>query len=171
MQTTQDTYTYTARSADDPSKVVTFTLLNGHMRVNMTDILDQASTIAGSEETPEELKRQLSVQAKPVLTKLFENISGPVQINDVNASIQENRLKVTLWQRVSGLRLAPVLFNMGAVDNKEASQAFVEELNTRKSKAPDAGRFSGPMDYWLGWIGVLVFMGIVLRWITKRNES
>jgi hypothetical protein len=164
MQKNHKTYTYTARNINNPGKVVTFTLLNGHMRVNLTGLLDQAQTVASSEEKSGELKDQVSLQAKPALLKLKEGISGPIHVNDVNARMEDDRLQVTLWQRMGGLRLAPVQFDMGQVDNEEAAEAFVDELEQRKEETEsDARRFFGPLDYWIGWAGLLLLIGLFIR--------
>lgn len=171
MQTNHTTYTYTARNINDPDKVVTFTLLDGHMRVNLTGLLDQANTVAGSEEKSGELKRQVSLQAKPALLKLKEGISGPIHINDVNAKLEDEQLQVTLWQRMGGLRLAPVQVDMGQVDNEEAAEAFVDELEHRKEETKsNASRFFGPLDYWIGWAGMLLLIGLFIR-RPKNNEA
>jgi hypothetical protein len=164
MQKNHKTYTYTARNINDPGKVVTFTLLDGHMRVNLTGLLDQANSVASSEEKSGELKHQMSLQAKPALLKLKEGISGPIHVNDVKAKLDDDRLHVTLWQRMGGLRLAPVQFDMGQVDNDEAAEAFVDELEQRKEEtASDARRFFGPLDYWIGWAGLLLLIGFFIR--------
>jgi hypothetical protein len=165
----ETTYTYTARNIQDPSKVVTFTLFNEHMRVNLTGLLDQAREISGAEEKPDEIKRQVSSQAKPAAMKLVENVSGPVHVNDVHLNLQGDRLNVTLWQRLAGLRLAPVQFNMGQVDNVDSAQAFKKELNQRKGSASHGGKFFGPLDYWLGWAGLFLLIGILIRWPGKRE--
>lgn len=170
MDKTQTTYTYTARNADNPNRVVTFTIYDGHMRVNLTGLLDQAQTVAGSDEKPDEMKRQVALQVKPAALKIREGISGPVHISDVNAKLQEHDLKVTLWPRVGGLRLAPVQFNMGQVDNEEAAAAFVNELDQRKEKASDARKFFGPLDYWIGWAALALLIGLFIR-RPRQDES
>ena len=171
MQTNHTTYTYTARNINDPDKVVTFTLLDGHMRVNLTGLLDQANTVASSEEKSGELKRQVSLHAKPALLKLKEGISGPIHINDVNAKLEDEQLQVTLWQRMGGLRLAPVQVDMGQVDNEEAAEAFVDELEQRKEETKsNASNFFGPLDYWLGWAGLMLLIGLFIR-RPKHNEA
>lgn len=111
------TYTYTARNVNVPSKVVTFTLVNDHLRINLTGLLDQAVEIGRAIEKPEEIKRQISSQVKPAAMKVIESFSGPVHIGDVDVNLTGEALSLTLWQRTAGLRLAPVLFNMGQVDN------------------------------------------------------
>lgn len=165
------TYTYTARNVKDPNKVVTFTLVNEHMRVNLTGLFDQAREITGAEEKSDEVKRQLSTQAKPTAMKLIENVSGPVHVNDVNMNLVEDDLKVTIWQRLAGLRLAPIQFNIGQVDNVDSAKAFDEELSKRQEAASYGGKFFGPLDYWLGWAGLAVFIGFLIRWPGKRDKG
>lgn len=165
------TYTYTARNINNPDKVVTFTLYDGHMRVNLTGLLDQANTVASSEEKSGELKQQVSLQAKPALLKLREGISGPIHISDVNAEMDDDQFQVTLWPRVAGLRLAPVKFDMGQVDNEDAAEAFVDEVEQRKENTKsDARRFFGPLDYWIGWAGLMLLIGLFIR-RPKQSEA
>lgn len=171
MQINHETYTYTARSANDPSNVVTFTLYNNHLKVNLTGLFDQAGKVAQAEEKPTEIKNQVSTQVKPVAMKIVENLTGPVHIRDVNAYIDEEKLKVVLWQRSAGLRLAPVLFNMKKVDNVEAAKAFVDEVEQRKIGASNKGRLWGPLDYWIGWAGLLVAAGFFIRWLRVRDRA
>lgn len=169
MQNNHETYTYTARNANNPNKVVTFTLLNGHMQVNLTGMLDQASAVSDAEEKSEELKQQITAQAKPVAMKLTERVSGPVHVSDVQATLSsDEHLKVNLWQRLGGLRFAPVTFNLGKIDNKDAADAFVKELEQRQEEESHAGKFSGFLDYWIGWIGLLVLIAVLIR-RPKRN--
>ena len=113
MQEKQKTYTYTARSVNNPDNVVTFTLDGEHMRVNLTGVLEKAGALFGAEEKKSEIGYQLSKQTKPIVTKVMENFSGPVHISDVQADFNGERLRLTFWQRTAGLRLAPVIFNMG----------------------------------------------------------
>jgi hypothetical protein len=164
MQTEHKTYTYTARNIENPDKVVTFTLYDGHMRVNLTGLLDQAKTVTSADEKSGELKQQVSMQAKPALLKLKEGISGPVHVNDINAAMDNDRLRVTMWPRVAGLRLAPVQLKMGQVDNEEAAEAFVDELKQRKDMTEsDSRKFFGPLDYWIGWAGLMLLIGLFIR--------
>jgi hypothetical protein len=171
MKPNHETYTYTARSANDPSNVVTFTLYNNHLRVNLTGIMEQAGLVVEAEEKPAELKTQISTQAKPAVMKIVEGFSGPAHISDVNARLQDEQLKVVLWQRAAGLRLAPVLFNMKKVDNPEAAEAFVDEVEHRKKEASSEARLWGPLDYWIGRAGLLVAAGFFIRWLRERDRA
>jgi hypothetical protein len=171
VQENHKTYTYTARNADQPSEVVTFTLYNNHLKVNLTGLLDQAGIVVEAEEKPTEIKNQVSTQLKPVAMKLAENLSGPVHIRDVDARLDDEELRVILWQRAAGLRLAPILFNMERIDNVEAAEAFIDEVDQRKIDTSTTGRLWGPLDYWVGWAGLLVAAGLVLRWLRRRYRA
>lgn len=170
MEKIHETYTYTARNANHPSEVVTFTLDNNHLRVNLTGVLDQAGTIAEAEQKSSEIRNQISTQAKPAVMKIIESFSGPTHISDVDARLDGEQLKVILWQRAAGLRLAPVQFNMKKIDNVEAAEAFVDELDQRKKKGPSESRLWGPLDYWAGWITFLLAVGFFFRWIRRRDK-
>lgn len=171
MQTEHKTYTYTARNINNPDKVVTFTLYDGHMRVNLTGLLDQASTVAVAEEKSGELKKQALTQAKPAFLKIKEGVSGPIHVSDIKARIDDDQFQVTLWPRVAGLRLAPVQLDMGQVDNEDAAEAFVDELEERKETTEsDARKFFGPLDYWIGWAGLMLLIGLFIR-RSKRNTT
>jgi hypothetical protein len=170
MENKPQTYTYTARSVKNPDNVVTFTLDDGHVRLNLTGVLDQASTITQADDRSAKLKQQIITQGKPMAMKLTEGITGPIPVNDVQASLSDEKLQVALWQRLAGLRLAPIMFNMGKIDNLDAAKAFVDELEKRQHKEAHAGKFFGPLDYWIGWIALVLFIGFLIRW-PKRRES
>ena len=60
---------------------------------------------------------------------------------------------------------------MGQVDNEEAAEAFVDELEQRKEETKsNASRFFGPLDYWIGWAGMLLLIGLFIR-RPKNNEA
>jgi len=170
MQENLGTYTYTARDANNPNKVVTFTLNDGHMRVNLTGILEQAGKVAQADEKTDEIKAHLADQVKPAAVKLAENISGPFHISDVNAQLDGERLQVSLWQRAGGLRLSRVNFNMGEIDNYEAAQAFVEEVKDRQRQTDTISKFFGPLDYWVGWVGFSLLLFFLFRRPKTNNQ-
>ena len=160
-----ETYTYTARNAEYPDKVITFTLYNGHMRVNLTGVLEDLGEITAAEDKQAEARRRLKTQAQPTTLKVIENITGPLHVTDAKASLSDDEhLRVTAWKRMAGLRFAPIMINAGRIDNPEAAEAFVEELDRRSETTEPVNRFVGPLDYWLGWIGVLFGVFLLLRW-------
>lgn len=164
-----DTYTYTARSANDPEKVITFTMTDEYLEISMTGMLEDISEIVSGEEGKEAIEEKIKTQAKPAALKVMEEVSGPIHISDVNGEVKEtDQLRLTIWKRLGGLRAAPVIFQFERVDNPEAAQAFISELNERKAAAEHPGKFFGPLDYWLGWIGLAV--GLVLLWRWTRRD-
>lgn len=170
MEQKHQTFTYTARSLNNPDRVITFTLYNSHLRVNLTGLVEQAGKISKAEDKPAEIAEQIKTQAQPVLTKITEEMSEPVHVNDVNANLSDEHLKVTMWQRLAGLRLAPVIFNMGKIDNEAAAKGFIKELEQRQAKEEQAGRFFGPLDYWFGWLGIVLLIGFLLRWPRNKKD-
>jgi hypothetical protein len=164
------TYTYTARSVNQPDNIVTFTLDDGHLRVNLTGLLEQASMVTQAEEKSTELKQQVTMQAKPAALKLSEQLSGPVHVSDVHANLSDEHLKVSLWQRLAGLRLAPITLNMGRIDNQKAAEAFIKELKERQAEETHIGKFFGPLDYWFGWIALGLLAVFLVRWPGRKNS-
>ena len=165
----QDTYTYTARSARDPDRVVTFTLANGHMMLNLTGVMEQVSEVLTAEEKAATVKEQVKKQVKPSVMKGLEQLSGPVHIRDVAADLKDEKLVVRAWQRAGGLRLAPMVIGIDRVDNVEAARAFVQELDARQETAESAGKFAGPLDYWFGWAALVLALIVLLRWPGKQR--
>lgn len=164
-----ETYTYTARSARDPNKVITMTLIDHQLRVDIPELLDTIEDIATSEEKLEQAGKHLKSQAQPTTMKVAEAISGPIQLSDVNAKLEDKRLKVTAWKRLGGLRLTPLRLNLPEVDNPDAAAAFVDELDERKMASAQQQKFTGPLDYWIGWLGMILGLIVLLRW--PRNSS
>lgn len=165
----QDTYTFTARDGNHPSKAITLTLSNGHAHVNLTGLLDTVSEIAGAGDRRAAAGAQVAAQAAPAVMKLAESISGPIPIYDLNADLQDDSFQVTAWRRAAGLRLAPIKVNIAHVDNPEAAEAFLHELEQRKAGADNPGIFSGPLDYWLGWAALAVGVGALIVWPRKHS--
>jgi len=165
------TYTYTARNVDNQDLVVTFTLENNHMHLGLTEMLEKLGSIAQSEEPLAEAAAQIKSQGQPGALKLAERFYGPVHVSDVAAHLNGEQLKFSAWQRVAGLRLAPLRLNMGRIDNPEAAAAFVDELAERQAEASHAGRFFGPLDYWVGWAGLLSMLAFLLWWPLKKPSG
>jgi hypothetical protein len=161
----ENTYTYTARNVENPEQVITFTLQDHHMSVGSAAPLEQVETVLQQEDTGEETELEASptAQAKiwlrPLAVSLLERGVGPFQVADVHASTEEGWLRVSAWYRAGGLALAPVTLVDGQVDNPQAAQAFVEELDKRKSDVMGAFGMLNILDYWFTWIltGVLIF--------------
>ncbi len=172
MNMKENTYTYTARSAVNPSKVVTFTLHDHRMSVELGAPLEHVERALGIEEGETETEQEARIQPwiKPAAVSMMERVARPFNISDVDANVDDDRLQVTSWVRTGGLRLAPVIFLMEQVDNPEAAHAFASEVEERKASARHPGRFRGPLDYWAGWFLVGFVVGVML-WIGLRREE
>ena len=164
------TYTYTARNNQKPDKVVTFTIFENYMKVNLTGLIDKISSIAEEEDRETAIKSFLSTQSGSALYKAVERLSGPVHINDVNPFLEEGTFKLTFWKRIAGLRVAPITLSIGDVDNPEAAAQFIDTLLDRQDHAEDPGVFAGPLDYWATWIGLLVGLIVLIKW-PKKDKS
>jgi len=161
-----NTYTYTARNAEDSDKVLTFTLQGEYLKINLTGLADNVGQILEEKDDPEAAREQLTSQVKPTTLKMLEAISGPLHVSDVKGLISgpnDDSLQITAWKRVGGLRAAPIVLNMGRVDNPQAAEAFLVELQNRKQKASRISKFFGPLDYWFGWLGLVLLVAFFIR--------
>ena len=151
----QNTYTYTARSADDPDKVVTLTLHDDQMSVGVAAPLEQieqvvAKLMRGKGEEIQETDVTIP-WLKPLAISLVERSTGSFKIEDVNAWMEDDVLVVKAWVRVGGLRGSPITIIDERVDNPDAADAFVWELDSRKEELDEHVL---PFDYWLTWLGL-----------------
>jgi hypothetical protein len=164
------TYTYTARNKNNPNRVITFTIFDKHIKVNLTGLLDQVSEVVEEEDQQSALKDFLSTQSGSALYKAVERLSGPIHVNDVSTYFENGQFKLTFWKRIAGLRFAPITLSMGKVDNPEAAAQFIDTLFERQEQLETPGLFSGPLDYWVTWIGLLIGLIILIKW-PKKNKS
>jgi hypothetical protein len=169
----ENTYTYTARNAENPEQVVTFTLQDHHMAVGPGAPLEQLDAVLQQQEAGKEPDQPLQAASwlKPLAVSLLERGMGPFRVADVNATAEEDWVRVNAWYRVGGLALAPVTLMDGRVDNAQAAHAFVEELDRRKSET--MGR-SGPLkvlDLWVTWIAAgILMLAMFLAWRRKADS-
>lgn len=162
--TSPNTFTYTARNAHDPEKVITMTLVDDTFKINLTGLFDQARQITAAEEPMKATQTQASIQAKPMAMKMLETTyDSGVHINDARVVLRDHALKIIVWYRLAGLRLAPLIINIGEVDNPAGAEEFCNELARRKEATDSTSLFFGPLDYWLGWAGILLFLFIFIR--------
>jgi hypothetical protein len=184
----ENTFTYTARSATAPEKVVTFTLYDSSMSVELGVPLEHLERVLAGQEEAEAEKEGGSETAghqprdqapaaasayhalKPVAVSLLERGAQPFHMADVSARAGDGALNVTAWVRAKGLRLAPIRFAWDRVDNPEGAKAFARQVRARREDASRPGRFAGIMDYWLSWLalGALV---LTLFWPRKRRHG
>jgi hypothetical protein len=169
----ENTYTYTARSIENPEQVVTFTLQDHHMSVGVGAPMDQIETVLQQVDTGEEGESEspANLWLRPLAVSLLERGVGPFRVADVNASAEEDRLRVNAWYRTGGLALAPITLMNGRVDNPLAAQAFVEELEERKSEVTGIGDLLNVLDYWVTWIlGAALMLGLFQIWRRKADS-
>jgi len=169
----EKTYTYTARSAVNSAKTVTFTLHDHSMSVELGVPLEQIERALKSvtEESVDEQEMDLQTWLKPLALALLQQGMRPFHVGDVEAELEGESLRVTAWGRPGGLRLAPFVVAMDRVDNPDAAQAFMNELAERKGSATEPALFPGPLDYWAGWFlaGFSVAL-LAARWLWKRRR-
>jgi len=165
------TYTYTARSLENPDRVLTFTIIDDYLKVNLTGLFDQVSNLLDEEGQKASIKKFFKTQTSTALFKLVERLSGPVHVNDVSPVFEDDKLKLIFWKRVAGLRLAPLTLVMGSIDNPDAAAQFIETLMDQQEKADEPGFFSGPLDYWATWVGLVVGLIALIRWPRKKKEK
>jgi len=162
----ENTYTYTARNADRPEQVVTFTFRNGHLMVDAGAPVEHVHRTAGS-------RAAIGPLLKPLAVSIVEHAMHPFHVGDVHANVRGGRLTVTAWARAGGLRLAPVTFRIGQVDNPEAAYAFVRQLALRQDASHSPRRFPGPLDYWAAWLAaasaVLIAAALLLG--SRRRQA
>ncbi|MBN1402600.1 MAG: hypothetical protein JXA74_17295 [Anaerolineae bacterium] len=180
-----ETYTYTARSAEKPERVVTFTLRGSRMSVGVGAPLEQVEQMIGmarGEGIEEQIEQGAESEAetheaaapelwlRPLAFSLIERGSRPVHVDDVAVEADDDWLQVKAWIRVGGLRLAPVTLIDGPVDNPVAARDFAQEVHERKTA-------TGPnvfalFDYWATWfVAGIVALGLFQRWQRKGGNG
>ncbi|MFW6135288.1 MAG: hypothetical protein ACOC7N_00530 [Chloroflexota bacterium] len=188
----EGTYTYTARSAENPERVVTFTLRDRRMSVGVGAPLEQIERAIPigreEEEEPEERAEERAepevelepeqaeaprLWLRPLAVSLVERTTRPVHVDDVAATVADDWLRVRAWVRAGGLRLLPVTLIDGRVDNAVAAQDFVREVEERRT----VGGFNlfSLFDYWATWVAAAVAALVILdrsrRRAGQRDEA
>lgn len=163
------TYTYTARNRDNPNRMVTFTIVDSHLKVNLTGLIEQVSESFGDKDRKSAIKEIISTQSGTGLYKAIERLSGPIHIKDVKPTYKDGQLTVTFWSRVARLRFAPIVVVMGEVDNPDAAAQFITTLEQQQDQEEKPGFFAGPLDYWITWIAMMIGLIVLFRWPRKKN--
>lgn len=183
------TYTYTARSAENPERVVTFTLRDSRMSVGIGDPLEQVERAIGlargkgegpepevegeileDEEMPVSSEEAPKLWLRPMAVSVVQRGTRPVHVDDVVTRVDEDWLRVRTWIRTGGLRLLPITLIDGQVDNPVAAQDFVEEVRERKTIS-GFNPFA-LFDYWLTWVmGAATALVMLQQWRRKGGEK
>jgi hypothetical protein len=179
-----ETYTYTARNAENPERVVTFTLRGRRMSVGVgapLEQVEQAIRLGRFEEEVEEpveegaeaevrvrVAERPKLWLRPLAVSLVERSTRPIHVDDVVANLADDWLQVRAWVRTGGLRLIPVTLINGPVDNPVAARDFVEEVHERKTVT--GLNVFGLLDYWATWI-VAGVVALVMFQQSRRKGS
>lgn len=155
----EDTFTYTARSSVDPSKVATFTLYNGSVSVDLGSALveqveESYPKVTSATVDDDTSEKDLTAWIKPAAVGALQKLIKPVQLTDFDAEKSGDALQATAWIRTGGLRLAPIMMNWEEVDNPAGAQAFVTEVRNRKESTQLERGHPAPLDYWASWIAI-----------------
>jgi hypothetical protein len=177
MNMKDNTFTYTARSAQNPEKMAMFTLHNGSVSVQLGNVLmEQVEEAYESFQEEGEDEKRLTAWIKPFATGSLQRFLKPIPLEDFDADVKNDALQATAWIRAGGLRLAPVMMTWEDVDNPEGADAFVSELQERKESHAVADRnwLPDPFDYWASWIMmglIAIVLPIVLLRQFKKHQS
>ena len=171
MNEMENTYTYIARNATDPEQVMTFTLYDHRMEVELGAPLEQVGKALQGLRRDKETQIDVQALAQPAVAGLVQWLMRPLHIADVNADLSGTRLRVIGWTRAAGLRLAPVVFMVDPVDNPDAAQAFVDTVNARRETTAQPGEFPGLLDYWLTWALATLSIVLVLAGLRKKVSA
>lgn len=150
----ENTFTYTARSADDPNKMAMFTLHNGSVSVELGNAIMEQVGQAYDTYRDEESEKGLTTWIKPAATGSIQKLIKPIPLSDFDAEVSGDALQMTAWIRAGGLRLAPVMMTWQEVDNPAGAEAFVSELRNRKEAIQEDRNRPAPLDYWASWIAI-----------------
>ncbi len=170
----EETFTFTARSAVDPSRVVTLTLHDHQLSVGTAPPLEQIQRTAAEGDTEMELENEVQTRPwlRPLAIALVEQATRPFPVHDVSADVREDRLVVRAWYRARGLRLLPITLISGRVDNPKGALEFVEELNLRRGEVTPRFGFLELFDYWATWAVALFSLGAVfVLWRRRMNHA
>ncbi len=162
----ENTLTYTARGADDPDNMATFTLHNGSISIQLGNaLLEQVEEVYETFRVGDD--RTLSTWIKPLATGSLQQLLEPIPLEDFDAEFKDDTLQTTAWLRAGGLRLAPVMMKWEQVDNPAGAAAFLEALDDRKSGLDDSHRLPNPFDYWAGW-AILTIVTLTLPFVIVK---
>jgi hypothetical protein len=170
-----NTFTFTARSAEDPDKTATYTLHDGHVSIAFGQAFLEQVESAFEAIADDESESVLAKLIKPAATGSMQQVMRPIPLEDFDASTGGDNLHTVAWIRARGLRLAPILMRWQQVDNPPAARAFVEELQARKESLDIRDGWRAPADYWITWVvgGLLIVVMplIGLRWLRSRETQ
>lgn len=170
-----NTYTYIARSADDPRRAAILTLHGDRVSIEPATAPSYYQVGEGDRRRQGTLRRvrRMMPWMMPAGVSAMERVlHKDLRVSDVMARAKGGGLSVWAWVRPAGLRLAPVMMNWRRVDNPDAARAFVEEVNRRRHQIGARRGLPGPLDYWGTWLaGGLAAVSTVAWMVVRMREA
>ena len=145
---TESAYTYTARSEDHPEQVVRFTLRGRRVwiRVGRRIVGFKARGEARHKRRARGQEKNSRPWLRPAEVLLLNGRMRPFRITDVDASVEDDSMRIAVWLRALGLRLAAITIVVEHVEDLEAAEGFVQELQTRVAAVEPSGKFPHSLD-------------------------
>lgn len=168
-----NTYTYTARSADNPDRVMTFTLHDHSLSVDLGVPLEHVERAVEARMAEEDEVDEYQVQSwlKPMTISTIERATRPFDVDDVDVDADDGQLQVRAWLRAGGLRVAPITLINEPVDNPGAAQAFATEVDKRQVVDTGLTKLLGLLDYWVTWLAAGLSMVLLLQIWRRRDRG
>ncbi len=153
-------YTYTAQNPDKPDSPVSYTLDGDYLQIDLSALTKQ---MLPTEENPE--------GGAPLLAHYLDSLYKSIHVRDARIWLEGEKLNMAAWQRAGGLRLAPLQLTISQVADPAAARQFVTLVAARKASAHPVQRFPGLLDYWGGWIVLVVGAFALFRRLRKRGQA
>lgn len=167
-----DTYTYVARSADDPRRAAVFTLHGD--RVSIDPVGPPSYYRVGDGEVRERrlrrVRRMMPWMMPTGVSAMERVLHKDFRVRDIMARAKGDALSVRAWVRPAGLRLAPVMMTWRQVDNPDAAQAFTREVERRQQQSERRG-LPGPLDFWGSWLAGGLAAVSATAWMVMRMRE
>lgn len=165
------TYAYTARSADDPTQVITITLYNHTLFIEPStpERIEQGPWSIAPKASPE--ANDLSAAWLKAVALLKESNSTHFALMDVETSVVKDSLRLVVWGHSNKRHWLPITMIMEHVDNPDAARAFVKELNRRKMSARRRERLFGFVGTRVTWFiaGSFIASAAMISLRSKRS--
>lgn len=165
------TYTYTARSADDPAQVITITLYNHTLSIGPGTPEQIPPKLWSTAPKAEPEADDLSAAWLKAVALLKESNCGRFALPDVETNIVKDSLRLVIWSHSNKRHWLPIMIVMEHVDNPDAARAFVKELNRRKMSARRRERLFGFVGTRLTWFiaGTFITSAAMISFRSKRS--
>ncbi len=173
------TLTFTARSATNPGRMVTFTIVDDRVHVDFGGALLESVEKGVFPEHEDDTRGPVNQEGeflpewvRPAGMFILQHGFDSFPLSDIDARTNDGYLSVVIWARATGLRLAPLVLKWMEVDNPSGAIAFVDELNRRKNSSLDEKKKPGFLDYWLTYIlGGAFFIMLLGKAFSSKKDN